>query len=53
MRLVLSKYAQHCSPKLLGSMEGFDEGDEGEQSGDEETAGAEDDSGDYGSDSGD
>ena len=38
--------------QFLGSMDGFD--DEGEQTGDEETAGgAEDDSGDYGSDYGD
>jgi hypothetical protein len=38
--------------QFLGSMGGFD--DEGEQSGDEETAaGAQEDSGDYGSDSGD
>ena len=37
--------------QFLGPMDAFD--DEGEQSGDEETAGAEDDSGDYGGDFGD
>ncbi len=39
--------------QFLGSMDGFDESDQGEQSGDEETAaGAGEDSGDYGGDFG-